>query len=135
MDQAQKYKALFNATIKTWRVEGKRFNLDDALYEAELAEIAKEKHARNGSNGSNGSEPERVKCWCAEGIVNGKRVVVHRPADCEYTARRSALVFEAVRIANQRVGDPMGCPAAGYGWTKEFNKIMHRLCCDAGLLR
>jgi hypothetical protein len=131
MDRAQ-YKALFNETIKTWRLEGKRFNLDDALYEAELAEIEKEKHARNGNG--NGSEP-RVMCWCDEGKVNGRRVAVHTPADCEYTARRSALVYEASRIATERVGDARGACVLGYKWTAEFVRVMNQLAFNAGLIK
>jgi len=84
MTQAQ-YKASVNA-IRTYRLKGKKFNVDDLLAYIELEQIAKERHSNNG----NGSEPEI--CWCAEGIVNGRRVPVHRSSDCEYTARRSALV-------------------------------------------
>lgn len=131
MDKAQ-YKALFNETIKTWRMEGKRFNLDDALYEAELAEIAKERHARNG-NGSNGSAPERVRCWCDESKINGRRVAVHRPEDCAYVAARSALVYEAAKIATQRIGDPTDSAAKGRAWSCAFSLEMNRLA--APLLR
>lgn len=93
-------------------LEGKKFNVNDLLADIELEQITKERHANNG-NGS-----EREICWWAEGIVNGRRVRVHRPSAGEYTARQSALVFEAERIANQRVGDPIGCAAVGYAWNE-----------------
>jgi hypothetical protein len=67
--------------------------------------------------------------------VNGKRVVVHRPKDCEYTARRSALVYEAARITTERVGDATARNSLGYAWTNEFNRVMDRLAYNAGLLR
>ena len=122
MIQAQ-YKATVNATIRTFRLAGKKFNVDDLLADIELEQIAEERHARNG----NGSEPERVICWCAEGIINGRRVAVHRPSDCEYVARRSALVFEAEKIATAKVGDPTGNLRLGYNWTRVFNSEMNRL--------
>ena len=88
------YKAAFNDAIRTHRLAGRKFNYHDLLADIELEEIAKERHAKNG----NGSEPEPEIRWCDEGIVNGRRVPIHTPADCEYTARRSALVYEAAKI-------------------------------------
>jgi hypothetical protein len=131
MNQTQKSKATFNATIKTYRLAERKFNIDDVLADLELAEIVE---ARRKSNASNrGSEPERVTCWCAEGIVNGRRIAVHRPADCEYVTSRSALVFEAARIAMARVGDSNGDASLGRTWTRVFNFEMDRLA--APLLR
>jgi hypothetical protein len=60
---------------------------------------------------------------------------VHRPSDCEYVAARSALVFEAERIATAQVGDPTGSAALGKNWTAEFVRQMNRLAFNAGLLR
>ena len=131
MDQAQ-YKALFNETIRAYRLAGKKFNVHDLLADIELGQLAKERHANNG-NGAR--EPERVMCWCAEGIINGQRIPVHKPTDCEYVAARSALVYEASRIATGQVGDPVGSAAVGRKWTAEFNRAMDRLAFNAGLLR
>jgi len=108
MTQAES-RAAFNDAIRTRRLAGKRFNV-------ELEQIAAAKHKGN----RNGAEPERVKCFCNEGIANGRRVAVHRPCDCEYTAQPSALVYEASRITTERLGDPTGHNALGYVWTKEF---------------
>jgi hypothetical protein len=110
MNQSQRTKAKFNAAVRTLRETGRKFNIHDVLADIELAEIAAAKHNGNGDGG----EPERVICWCAQGIVNGRRVPVHRPADSEYVAARSALVFEASPIATQRIGDPVGSAAGGY---------------------
>ena len=131
MDRAQEYKAAVNDAIRTYRLAGKKFNYNDLLAEIELQQIAEERHAHNG----NGSKPRKVKCWCDEGIINGKRMAIHHPADCEYTARRSALVYEATRITTERVGDATGRNSLGYAWTNEFNRVMDRLCFNAGLLR
>ena len=130
MDRAQEYKAAVNDAIRTYRLAGRKFNCNDLLADIELQQISESKHKANG----NGSEP-RVICWCAEGMVGGRRVAVHRPADCEYTARRTALVYEASRITTERVGDPTGRNALGYAWTNEFNRVMDRLAYNAGLLR
>jgi hypothetical protein len=121
MNQAE-YKAAFNEAIRTHRLAGKKFNVHDLLADIELQQIAKERHANNG----NGSEPER-RCWCLELIVNGKRIPCPPHHDCEYVAARSALVFEASRIATQRVGDPVGSAALDRQWTRVFNWEMTRL--------
>ena len=77
----------------------------------------------------------RVVCWCDEGIVNGKRVAVHRSCDCDYVAARSALVPEAARLATEKIGNPIGCAQLGYAWTAELVRVMNRLAYNAGLLR
>jgi hypothetical protein len=120
---------LFNATIRAWQ-SGKKININDVLCDAELAELARERLARNGNG-----EPERVICQCAEGIINGQRMPVHRPADCKYAEARSALIFEASQIATERIGDPINSAAVGYKWTAEFVRQMDRLVFNAGLLR
>lgn len=128
MNQSERTKAKFNATIRAYRLEGRKFNVDDVLADIELGQIAAAKHNGNGSE-------ERVICWCDEGTVNGRRVAVHRPADCEYVAALSALVYEASRITTERLGDPTGRNALGYVWAKEFNRVMNRLAFNAGLLK
>ena len=85
MDRAQEYKAAVNDAIRTYRLAGRKFNYTDLLAEVELQQIAEAKHTGNGNG--NGNEPPKVKCWCDEGIVNGKRVAIHRPADCAYVRR------------------------------------------------
>jgi len=129
--QTERTKAKFKAVIRSLRDTEKKFNINDVLADLELAEIAEAKHKGNG----NGSEPGRVRCWCDEGIINGQRLAVHRPCDCEYTARGTALVYEAEKIATQKVGDPTGNAATGYQWTAEYVKVMNRLAVQAGLLR
>jgi hypothetical protein len=116
------------AHIKTY-VATRKLCYDDLVFETEREQCRQELAKKNG----NGAEPERKICWCAEGIINGKRIAVHRPSDCEYVAQRSALVFAAARIATVRVGDPKGVSAVGYAWTKEFIRAMDRL--SAPLLR
>ena len=125
------YKAAFNNTIRSYRLAGKKYNVDDVMADLELEAISKERHAKNG----NGRGEPRVMCWCSEGIVNGRRVAVHRPADCAYVAARSALVYKAARITTERVGDATGRNSLGYAWTNEFNRVMDRLAYNAGLLR
>jgi hypothetical protein len=116
--------------IKTYQGAGKKFNVNDVLADLELEAIRAAK-----SKDGNRSEPERVVCWCAEGIVNGRRVAVHRSSDCEYVAARSALVPEASRLATERIGEPIGNAATGYRWTAEFVRILDRLAYSAGLLQ
>jgi hypothetical protein len=130
MTQAD-YKAAVNDAIRTYRLAGRKFNYNDLLADIELQQISESKHKANG----NGSEPERKICWCDEGKVNGRRVAIHTPTDCEYTARRSALVYEAARITTERVGNATGRNALGYKWTAEFVREVDRLAVNAGLLK
>jgi hypothetical protein len=109
MTQAQ-YKAAVNASIRSYRLAGQKFNVDDLLAEIELEQLAKAKRNGNG----NGSDPERY-CWCDELLVNGKRVPCPPHHDCSYVAARSALVYEAAKIATQRIGDPTDSAARGRG--------------------
>jgi hypothetical protein len=44
----------------------------------------------------------QIEINCAESIVNGRRVPVHRPEDCIYTRKRSALVEQAPLLATMR---------------------------------
>jgi hypothetical protein len=128
MNQAQ-HKAASNDKSRAHQsAEYTRVNLNDTLTDYELAAIAREKSK------SNGSEPERY-CFCDELIVNGRRVPCPPGHDCEYVAARSALIFEASRIATERVGDPKGTAALGYAWSKEFNRAMDRLAYNAGLIK
>jgi hypothetical protein len=113
--------------IKTYAAAGK-LCYDDLVFEREIEQCRQERAKKNG----NGQDALRL-CWCDEGVIHGKRMAVHRPADCEYVARRSALVPEASKIATERMGDPKGVSALGYAWTKEFNREMDRL--SAPLLR
>jgi hypothetical protein len=106
----------------------KKININDALGELELEQIAA------ASNG-NGSAPERVICQCAESIINGRRVPVHQPSDCQYVRARSALICEACKVATERSGDPTGNATLGYEWTRIFVREMDRLAFNAGLLR
>jgi hypothetical protein len=107
-------------------------SLDDWWFESEVESIKREREKleRNG----NGVELQRVICFCAEGVVNGKRVAVHRPSDCIYTAARSALIFQAAEIATQKIGDPVGDSLHGCRWTAAFVSAMNRLCHNAGLI-
>jgi hypothetical protein len=115
--------ARFKEQIKTYAAKEK-LSYDDAVYELEREQCRRELARKSGQKDH---EPKRVICWCDEGVINGRRVVVHRACDCEYVAARSALVPEAARIATQRVGDPIGDAERGYAWTKIFNIEMDRL--------
>ncbi len=66
---------------------------------------------------------DRVLCDCQECVVNGVRRALHRPQDCEYTRRRSALIPKAVAIADERV--PYS--AMAIRWTREFALAMDQL--------
>jgi len=101
---------------------------DELVFEQEIEQCKQERAKKNGNG-----EPERVICWCDEGVINGKRVPVHRPEDCAYVARRSALVPEAARIATAKIGDPKGATKLGYAWTRQFDAEITRLA--APLLR
>jgi hypothetical protein len=113
--------------IKAYHREGEpKVSLDDFLCDKELELIRRERDKLNG----NGSQPQRVICWCAEGIISGKRVPVHRPEDCRYTAARSALIPEAVARADAVFRNN---PASGQSWTRRFVQELDRLA--APLLR
>ena len=109
----------------------RRVNIDDELYERE---ISQSRFERAMANGSAKKEPERVLCDCLEGIVNGRRVAVHRPVDCEYVRERSKLVEAAATVATVRVGDPaVGGKDRGYEWTRCFAAVVEEFA--APLLR
>jgi hypothetical protein len=56
MTQAE-HKAAVNATIRTYRLAGRKFNYNDVLTDIELEQIAAAKHKAKG----NGNEPPKVK--------------------------------------------------------------------------
>jgi len=120
--------ARFKEQIKTYAAKEK-LSYDDAVYEVEREQCRRELARKSGQKDH---EPKRVICWCDEGVINGRRVVVHRPCDCQYTERRSALVPEAARITTEKIGEPIGDAATGYRWTAEFVRQMNRL--SAGCL-
>jgi hypothetical protein len=98
-------------------------SIDEELCSAELAAIERGKVEANG----NGSQSQRVVCWCAEGLINGKRLPIHRPEDCEYVAARSALVPDAVRRANDIVGERAGRWGKCGRWNTVFVSAMNEL--------
>ena len=100
-------------------------SLDDWWFASETEQIKREREKLE-SNG-NDVQLQRVICGCAESLVNGKRVPVHRAEDCVYAAARSALIFQAAEIATRKIGDPVGDKLLGHRWTACFVKIMDRL--------
>jgi hypothetical protein len=99
-------------------------NIHDYLADCELAAIERGKIEASG----NGHQSQRVICWCAEGIINGKRVAVHRPEDCEYVAARSALVETAWQLALKKAGKATeGDIRSGHRLNAEFVRQMSRL--------
>ena len=128
MNQSQRTKAKFNATIQTLRETGRKFNLNDVLVDIELAEIAAEKHPNNGS----GIEPERY-CHCPELIICGKRYPRPLGHDCNYAEARAGLTFEASQLAAERIGDPIGSAALGYQWTAELVRTDGSACVQRGI--
>jgi hypothetical protein len=118
------HKARFLYNIRTPRATRRPKSLNELLCE------------REEENG-NGSYhiPTKPPCYCDECVVNGRRQEVPIYHDCGYVAARSALVFEASKIATQRVGDATGSASLGYIWTAEFVRQMDRLAFNAGLLR
>jgi hypothetical protein len=104
----------------------RKVNVDSEMADAEIALCRAERGRTNGeSNGSNGSP--RIICDCPETLVNRKRLALHRPSDCSYSQSRRALVFEAVRITNQKMGDMQGDSQHGRAWTKYFVSVMETL--------
>jgi hypothetical protein len=114
---------LFNERIRTYAAT-RKLCYDDAVFEIEYEQCRRELAKKSGSADH---KPKRVKCRCAESIVNGRRIPVHRQSDCEYVARRSALVPEASRLATEKVGDPLGDADCGYRWSAEVVRVMNRL--------
>ena len=104
---------------------------EDAAYEKELYECARERAASNGS-GDVAPVPPRF-CWCAELVVNGHRQAIPTHHDCGYITRRNSLIDEASRIATERCGDPTGDHECGHRWTQVFAQQMDYL--SAKLLR
>ena len=66
-------------------------------------------------------------CSCDEVIVNGKRLPCPRFHDCAYIRQRSALVSEAVRIANRIVTPIIGDKAGKCRWNSVFGEAMEKL--------
>ena len=108
--------------IQTFR-QPEKVNIDDIWCDAELAQCKAE---RENQNGSNGDQPGRVTCQCVESIINGRRIPVHRPEDCQYSEARSALVPIAEQIATESVGNKRGI-VNGYRWTRRFVAEMEKL--------
>ncbi len=95
-------------------------NTDDELANIEIERCRYERAMRNG----NGSHDQRVICDCAEGIINGRRVAVHRPCDCAYVRERTKLCKGVEMAVTIRLGDPAGDKERGYEWTKAFVALM-----------
>lgn len=93
-------------------------NLNDLLCECDSQSIEREKLKGNG-NGEVHLQGVII-CCCAEGIVNGKRVAVHRLEDCLYCASRSALVETAAQRADK-------AEAKGKNWMRVFVREMDQL--------
>jgi hypothetical protein len=108
----------------------------DELFEGEMDRVAREREKLNGTGNGNGSHPERY-CDCVELLDSlGNRRPCPPFHNCEYVRLRSALVPQAVLVANRRVsvgyGDRVG--AAADRWTKVFARELDRLVSAAGLL-
>jgi hypothetical protein len=70
------------------------------------------------------------ECECAELLIRGKRVPPPHGHCCEYVPARSALVAQAVKIANERVAvrSPQDDGGASHAtWTKVFAEAMDEL--------
>jgi hypothetical protein len=69
-------------------------------------------------------------CDCAECKIDGVRVPspqFHRFHDCDYVRRRSRLVPQAERIANEQVPYMDGHKSNGAKWTRAFASAMDAL--------
>jgi hypothetical protein len=97
---------------------------DELAYQRERELCERERAAKANGNGSNA--PEKF-CYCRELVVNGRRVPCLPWHNCNYVARRSALVNEAAAKATEKCGDPVVIKNLGYRWTKIFNSEMTRL--------
>lgn len=114
---------------KTWSMirgcRAKRRSFDDAVADAEIDRCRQERARKNGNQPPPPAPPRY--CHCIELVVNGRRVPIPQGHDCGYVAARSALVWQASRIATEKIGDPATNAVLGCRWTKEFNRQMDRL--------
>ena len=62
-------------------------------------------------------DPEGRTNWIADA----------RLLDGNYVAAQSALVWQAIRLTTERIGDPVGDALSGHKWTAEFVRQMDRL--------
>jgi hypothetical protein len=77
-------------------------SLDDIWFEREYELCAIERARRNGKV----TIPTRKgPCGCPECVINGKPRSMPVLHDCNYARERSALVAEAVRRANEKIGE------------------------------
>jgi hypothetical protein len=100
--------------IKTFTNE-RKVNASDELCDAEIAACKAKREKANGSH----DEPPRY-CWCAELLLDGKRLPVPKFHNCDYVAARSACVFSAAALATST-----GAP--GNDFTRTFAREMERL--------
>src|SRR5438105_4541935 len=106
---AFRYEARVNSPVQ------EHVNIDDELSSGEMASIRREKEMASMRVNGNG-DVERF-CWCAELVVNGKRIPCPVGHNCGYVAQRSALVPDAETAALRMPGD----------FTKNFVAEMNRL--------
>lgn len=102
-----------------------RRSRDDEIADGEIEACKREREQKNGVHPLP-VEPPRF-CNCAELIINGKRFPIPPGHDCAYIKARAALVWQAVWLTTEKIGDPVGNALSGYRWTAEFVRQMDRL--------
>jgi hypothetical protein len=67
------------------------------------------------------------ECSCDELLIKGRRVPMPPGHDCDYIARRNALIPQAEKIASAKVATARGDGKGTAAWTRAFSIAMDEL--------